>query len=605
MKKIFYKYSNKSRIISVILVMCLCSCEKYLDMAPEVEITDAEVFSTFARYQGFVEDMYQAIPDYTRSRYNLTNFNWSNDVVHPQGQAANYHFERGNYWNWTNNNYNHFNGIANSNVNNQGEEAANPNRRRGYWRNGWRGIRIANIAIENIDLLQGTQEERNLILGQAYFFRAFFHFNILRCWGGVPYVDKVFLPADNLNWPRLSYLETAQRVAEDLEKAAELLPKSWDETTAGQVTAGGNAGRLTKGAAYGFLGKNWLYAASPLMNGMETGDYSSYNTELAKKAADAFGKLLQLAIEGYYGLHKWSEYRLNFWTITGESLIGKEWVWGHPHNKGSRYAQGEHLLTALGGNNSGYGAPTLELVNKFGMENGLPIDEADSGYDPNNPWIKRDSRFYYSIITDGQPILYYTASSNADYYAQFYTDGKHRINAKTGFGQKKFLGEGANNKDQKWSANNYIFMCPYMRLAHVYLMYAEAVNEGYGGPDGKAQGSTMSAAEAVNFVRARANVPPVDARFLASKDVFRDVIRTETGVEVCLENHQWYDYRRWYIAHLPENLSKTGLNFDKGHTYYTPFKYIDISFDKGKHYWLPFSREEAALYPEYYQNPGW
>jgi hypothetical protein len=290
--------------------------------------------------------------------------------------------------------------------------------------------------------------------------------------------------------------------------------------------------------------------------------------------------------------------------MTNESLIGKEWVWGHPWYRNSRYAFGEHLLEDLGGNNNGYCPPTLELVSKFGMANGLPIDEAGSGYDPADPWKNRDPRFYYSLVLDGEKILHYTTAYPADTYAQLYVNGKHRKNATTGFGPKKFLGEGANKLDVRWG-NSYTFMVPYMRLAHAYLMYAEAANEGYGSPDGKSPGGVMSAKEAVNFVRARAGGPVVDSRFLTSKEKFRNAIRNEIGVEVCLEAHQWYDYRRWYIAHLPENRTKTGLEYDGNHTYFTPVKMAEILFDPGKHYWLPFSRSEAALYPEFYQNPGW
>lgn len=602
MNNTFFKRSRF--VVMFALLVLLFSCKKYLDQAPEAVITEAEVFGTFPRYQGFVEDMYQSIPDVTRSRYNVSNWNYSNDVYGILAQTMSYWFQRGDYWKWTNNTYTYFNGSDSPRINNQGSENTAENRRNGYWVNGWQAIRKANIAIQNIDMMQGTAEERNLILGQAYFFRAFFHFNILSCWGGIPYVDKVLSPEDKLDWPRLSYKQTAERIAEDLEKAAELLPKSWDETTTGQ-SLGSNAGRVTKGAAYGYLGKNWLYAASPLMNGMETGDYTSYNMELAKKSADAFNELLKLANEGYYGLHSWENYHQNFWTMTaGENLIGKEWVWGHPYYKNSRTQYGEHLLTVLGGTNAGYAPPTLELVNKFGMATGLPIDVAGSGYNADKPWEGRDPRFYYSLVLDGEKIIHYSTNFPADTYAQFYVGGKHRINASTGFGQKKFLGIGANNKDQKWGGN-YVFMVPYMRLAHAYLMYAEAANEGYGGAEGRSPGGVMSAREAVNFVRARANVPAVAAQFSSSQGVFRDAIRNEIGVETCLEGQQWFDYRRWYIAHLPENRTKTGLEYDKAHTYFKPVKMAEILFDPAKHYWLPFTREEASLYPEFSQNPGW
>lgn len=592
------------KYILILFILCLgiSSCEDYLDVAPETVISDQEVFGTFLRYQGYVEDLYQCLPDWTRSQYNIMNWNWSNDIVSSQVQYFSYYVETGNYWQWTNNTYCNFLGRNAEQVNQLSGTRA------GVWRNGWRGIREANIAIQNIDMLQGTQEEKNLILGQAYFFRAFLHFQIMTCWGGVPYVDKVFTPDDKLDWPRLSYLETAIRVNEDLEKAAELLPASWDETAAGKATLGGNRGRVVKGACYAYMGKNWLYAASPLMNGTETGDYS-YNTELAGKAAVAFDKLLKLADSGYYGLHSWADYRKNFWTVTNESLIGKEWVWGVPWYYTSRYCHGEMMLTELGASaGSGYGAPTLELVNKFGMANGLPIGEADSGYDPANPWANRDPRFGYSIIVDGEQILFTPngqAAAPNDIYAQFYLNGRHRDQGTTGFGQKKFLPPGRNSKDnQGWNSNNFVMTVPYMRLAHAYLMYAEAANEAYGGANGKAPGG-ISAVEAVNIVRNRAGVPPVDARFVGSKEVFRNVVRNEIGVETCLENHQWYDYRRWYIAHLMENRTKTQLDYDKEHTYFTPVVARTILFNVPMHYWLPFQKTEAALYPEYYQNPGW
>jgi hypothetical protein len=599
------KHFLKAYLIVLILGLSISSCEEYLDQAPEIGITDNEVFGTFQRYQGFVEDIYQQIPDVTRGKWNVNNWNWSNDIIQGESQSYVTYFEAGNSWQWTNGTNGNLLGTTTPRINNQGSEGNNTNNRSGTWRNGWRGIREANIAIQNIDLLQGTEEEKNLILGQAYFFRAFFHFQIIACWGGVPYVDKVFTPDEKLDWPRLSYLETAKRINADLEKAAELLPVSWDETIVGKATVGGNTGRVTKGACYGYIGKNWLYAASPLMNGMETGGYTSYNTELAGKAAVAFNKLLKLADQGIYGLHSWADYRKNFWTVTLESLIGKEWVWGHPYYRPSNNNWGEQILLELGGTANGYGSPTLELVNKFGMANGLPIDAVSSGYDPKKPWTNRDPRFYNSIIIDGEKILHFTTNYASDTYAQFYLNGRHRVSAKTGFGQKKFLPQGRNKLDNKyWSSTNFVMMVPYMRLAHAYLMYAEAVNEAYGGPNGKAPAG-ISAVEAVNIVRARAGVPVLDARFLTSKEVFRNAVRNEIGVETCLENHQWYDYRRWYIAHLMENRTKSQLDYDKNHTYFTPVVQRTILFDQSKHYWLPFERKEAALYPEYYQNPGW
>lgn len=600
MKLLFSFQKNKKTLyaLAALLLLQATSCESYLDVAPEVAVSEKDVYGDFTRYQGFVEEMYQSLPDLSRGRFSLANWNWSNDVLGRQFQTLAARFESGDYFRWDSKDYSPFKGYP---------DEPNDNRvtgdvRRGTWDDGWYGIRLANLAIENIDLMEGTQEERNLILGQAYFFRGYFHFAIMAAWGGIPYVEKAFSPNDELDLPRLSYLESAKHVAKDLEKAAELLPVSWDETVVGKKTLGGNTGRLTKGAAYGFLGKNWLYAASPLMNGTVTGSYT-YEPELAKKAADAFNKLLKLADQGHYALESWPDYHRNFWSLDGTVPHGKEFIWGNPIYTNSRYAWGEHLLQQLGGNNSSYFPPTLELVNKFGMASGLPIDETDSGYDANNPFKNRDPRFDYSIVVDREQMLFYTTAFPADTYAQFYVGGRHRAQAETGFGQKKFLGRGANSRDARWGSN-YYFQVPYMRLAHVYLMYAEAANEGYGGPNGAAPGG-ITAVEAVNIVRRRATVPNLDARFLTGKERFRLAVRNEIGVEMCLESHQWYDYRRWYIGHLLENRTKTALNYDKNWTYFEPKILTTIEFDQTKHYWLPFRQGDASLYKEFYQNPGW
>jgi len=596
MESVFYP-GKRIWILSVLIPM-LFSCEKYLDVAPEVAVSESDVYGDFTRYQGFVEEMYQSLPDLSRSQFNQSNWNFSNDILGRQFQYQVTRWETGGYTFWTDTRYSPFQGFTNAPNDNSAIGAV----RRGIWDDGWYGIRVANLAIENIDKMTGTEEERNLILGQAYFFRAYFHFAIMTAWGGIPYVDRALTPTEKLDLPRLNYLESAVKVDEDLQTAVTLLPNSWDETTAGKKTLGGNTGRVTKGVVYAYIGKNWLYAASPLMNGVVTGRYE-YNTELAQKAAVAFGEVLKLADAGYYSLESWAQYSDNFWRMDGSVPHGKEWIWGNPIYGNSRYTWGEHLLQQHGGNATSYLPPTLELVNKFGMANGLPITEPDSEYDPKNPFAGRDPRFDYSIVVDRERILFYTTAYPTDTYAQFYVGGRHRSNAETGFGQKKFLGKGANGRDGRWG-NNYYFQVPYMRLAHVYLMYAEAANEGFGGPAGAAPGG-LPAAQAVNIVRARAMVPEVDERFLTGREVFRNTIRNEIGVEMCLEGHQWYDYRRWYVAHLVENRTKTALNYDEKWTYFEPSVLRTITFDPAKHYWLPFRQDDASLYKEFYQNPGW
>lgn len=598
MKTKYMHFLNPRWLLLVGLVL-ITSCEKYLDKAPEAGIDQSDIFEKFTTYQGFVEEMYQCIPDETLGQNAFANWNWGDDVYLGYSSSLSRQFDNGNSLAWASVRAGGNPFVGNiSSVNNEAKGT------KGYWTNGWYAIRLANIAIQNIDqLVDVTDEERDLILGQAYFFRGYFHFEILRAWGGIPYIETVFTPTSELKFPRLTYAETAAKVTADLEKAAELLPDDWDNITAGASTVGYNTGRITKGIALGHLGKNLLYAASPLMNGTATGNYT-YDEELCKSAADAFAKVIKIADEGVYVLEPWARYFTNFYNTDRTRPIGKEIIFNNPIYLFKRYDYGEMTLTNLGGWGL-YASPTQNYVENFGMANGLPLDATGSGYDPANPWANRDPRFYYNIHIDGEKQVKNTV--NADTYTQFYTGGRHRNpnNCMTGYGHKKFKDVLTFNQWDNgwgsWSPQTYFFECPNMRLADIYLMYAEAVNEAYG-PSGRVPGG-ITAIEAVNIVRTRATVPNVDARFF-TKDASREIIRQERAVELAFEGHRWYDIRRWYVAHLPKYKEKYALDFDKNHTYFNRTLLITTVFEL-KHYWLPFENSQVTLYPEFKQNPGW
>lgn len=594
-----YRKILNPRWLFLIWISLFASCQKYLDKAPEAVINQGDIFKNFTTYQGFVEDMYQDIVDVTLGPNAFANWNWGDDVYLGYTSSLSRQFDNGNSLAWSN-----VTAGGNPFVGNISSVDNIAKGQKGYWNNGWYGIRTANMAIQHIgELVDATEEERNLILGQAYFFRAYLHFEILRAWGGIPYIETVFSPTDKLNLPRLTYAETAAKITEDLKRAAALLPDDWDNIPAGQKTVGLNKGRITKGICYGYLGKNLLYAASPLMNGVETGSYT-YNEDLCKQAADAFMEVIKLHNQGVYALEPWNKYSTIFYRTDGTRPLGKEIIFSNPIYLFKRYDYGEETLTNLGGWGL-FASPTQNYVKYFGMANGLPIDEADAGFNPANPWTNRDPRFYYNIHIDGEKQVKNTV--NADTYTEFFTGGRHRnpSNCMTGFGTKKFKDVLTFNQWDngwgEWSPQTFFRECPKMRLADIYLMYAEAVNEAYG-PTATTPGG-LTAVQAVNIVRTRATVPDVDPRFF-TKDKFRETIRRERAVELAFENHRWYDIRRWYVAHLPQYKDKLALDFDKGHTFFNEFVLISTAFDL-KHYWLPFSNSQVTLYPEFKQNPGW
>jgi hypothetical protein len=595
-------YSLKKTALFAFGMITLLSCEKYLDKAPEANITENEVFNKFRSYQGYVENMYQSIIDLaTRDADGLSCWNWGDDVIVSSSYRMDGNFvDNGDYMGVTyNTNISPFFG--------QRDTQNGTRRRKGYWDNGWLGIRNANLAIENIDKCSDcTIEQKNLLLGQAYFFRGYFHFEILRAWGGVPYIDKVFEPTQELKLPRLSYQETAAKITEDMKKAAELLPANWDQTETGKQFVGQNRLRITKGAAYGYMGKNLLYSASPLMNGVTTGNYV-YDAALCKEAAKAFFEVIKLADADVYQLEAWNKYSDNFYKVDRTVPHGKEIIFTNPIYGNCRYEYACFFLNTHGGWGV-YSSPTENYVENFGMANGLPLTESDAGFNPLKPWDNRDPRFYYNILKHNDPLVVNTSGvPAADVKAALQVGGRHRSsgNSISGYGMKKFHPVDWNKFDNVQRIGDAYFQVPKMRLADIYLMYAEAVNEGYGPslvPADIAGG--LTAVAATNIVRTRANVPNVDSRFLASKETFREILWKERAVELAFENHRWYDLRRWFVAHELKYREKYSLNFDANLTSFTKSLYVTKVFDM-KHYWLPFQTTQATLYSDFKQNPGW
>lgn len=126
------------------------------------------------------------------------------------------------------------------------------------------------------------------------------------------------------------------------------------------------------------------------------------------------------------------------------------------------------------------------MVDMYETKKGLPIDDPDSGYDPMNPWAGRDPRLLQTILVDG---VKWVATSNispaADAYVQLYSAGGSGAgNGKdmnsgsgslTGYLIRKYIPYKANKFDKQTS--NYQFGIPFIRLAEMYLIYAEAINE--------------------------------------------------------------------------------------------------------------------------------
>src|SRR5690606_16940863 len=197
-----------------------------------------------------------------------------------------------------------------------------------------------------------TQEERNLIKGQLLFFRGWFHHRLMEYFGGIPYINYALPNDEKLTLPRLNYHDCADLAAADFREAADLLPINWDNTAAGRRTLGKNQLRINKIMALAYLGKNYLWAGSPLMNYSVTGN-RNYEAEYCKKAADAFGELLALVEGGQtqYQLLTFDKIHNNFYTMNQNWALpgGTEAIFRGPYSSGNdtHYGTSKQFMPSL------------------------------------------------------------------------------------------------------------------------------------------------------------------------------------------------------------------------------------------------------------------
>ena len=631
-------------LMGVMGVMGLASCTDYLDKEERSIIDASQPYLNFRNFQGFVEELYTAMPIMTGHQYHSAwNFG-EDDYWEPQEsrQLPNA-IDQGNYWGWNECFYSYFKEKQGGMNTGTPERMINDVSTKGYlYGLCWFGIRKANIGIANLDkLVDATQEEKNLIAGQLYFFRAWNHFMLMQYWGGLPYIDVVLDANSVFNLPRLSYQATAEKAAEDFQKAADLLPIDWDQTAAGKATLGKNAVRINKVMALAYKGKDLLWAGSPMMNQESTGN-ATYNADFCKRAADAFAEALKICEEtGRYELADWDHYQEIFYTYKQNKLNGLKEVlfW-------------ENMATCHIGvwrwnlvndwrppliNNSGIKCyPAANYTDYFGMANGLPIPDitkpdAASGYNPEYPYKDRDPRFYYNFIydavktvLDGSKILKDGLPDERKQYASLYEGGLYRTDTPskcvfTGYMNKKFTSQYMNDFDDYKEGT--VLVMPLMRLADVYLMYAESAAAGYGSATASASGYSLSAVGAIDKVRARAGVAGVDSKFLGSVDDFMSEVRRERAVELSFEGHRFTDLRRWLLLDKAPYNKKTAVYFDRAADQSDKDRYanpkenhvlnlrevvlVERKYSLPKHNWFPFPQKDVQMYPEFAQNPGW
>ena len=633
MTRIISKYKSACLALALGCSLALTtSCTDYLDKSPESDVSPEAAFKNFKNFQGFTEELYLCIPDFSKS-YWTTCWNWGEDDIQAVGfdYLMGYKVDQGDFWGWQK----EFDGWGACFMD-QGDTfaplAPDGRFKRGLWKAAWYGIRKANLGLENMDLMAAaTQEEKNTIKGQLLFFRGWLHFQLMQYFGGLPYIDHAIAADQPMTLPRETCQACAEKAAKDFREAAELLPIDWDKSSVGRNTLGKNGFRINKITALAYEGKSLLWAASPLVKNCDdkmnvNGNASTYDydTNYAQQAAEALGELLALVETGQtqYKLVDFADYSDLFYTWN-KNMLPPGSTENILRDIPADAWQNSHfgVFTEFGGSilTGGKAAsqPTANYVNYYGMKNGLPLDDPESGFDPTHPWKNRDPRFYHDIVYDGVKVVEGAIEPDANRYANLYTGGTYRddINeSRTGYLLYKFIPMIANNYDMGSTYNKLYIDVPYLRLADCYLMYAEAC-AAVGGATAKAKCS-LTALDAVNKIRERAGVAGVAAKFTGNKDKFMDEVRRERAVELAFEGHRFNDLRRWLLLDKAPYNIKTSQEFVRAgefdpknpqNTEVSGFKEKTIltRHFTSKHWWMPLKKKDTSIYPEMFQNPGW
>lgn len=609
-----------SILILSMAMLCSTGClNEYLDKAPDAGLTDTEVFSKYANFKNYFYSVYGGSNFNIRCHYPLHWCMNSQKVTLEEltdmcdksriQRSQSIKLGNGSDATWLIGYM-----TADSNYPNNAKVP-----------NTWKSIRVCNMAIDKASEIQDcTEAERNDLIGQAYFVRAFCHFELFRLYGTIPYVDKVLGANDEWDITPDDDYEFLKKCAADYQTAYEYFDKAGvvrrDPASGAGNLADANQDKPNGVAALAMKGRVLLYAASPLNN--PSGDVKRW-----EEAAEANAVALNTALANGYTLLTKANYSKNFYG----NRYTNEQLWAYSTGSTTNYNSATiQSFVGYPFSNNAYSAsqcPTQNFVDKFETADGWPLNTeaqraaatAAGKYNEQDPYTNRDPRFENAVVYNGCTFQGYSPASiyvNEDgskpsgsllAYPQSASDGV----SETFYYERKRTGALSNKGNQ-----NVLLTDPIIRLAEVYLNYAEAANEAWG-PDGKSASATLTAVEAVNVIRERVEMPEVLAEYCGTKDVFRDRIKNERTVELCFEgNHYFCDIRRWKDAPEIGRSTLYGMRATKvavSSQYPTGFRYErfalpanrQIAWKNDGMYWFRFQDSDLLKMSNYTPKMDW
>ena len=440
-------------------------------------------------------------------------------------------------------------------------------------------------------------------LNELRFLKAFYHYELVKRYGGVPIVDKKLdvNDPDDLHLlqhaKRNTFEECIDFIVGECDAVAPLLPTAYE---------GAELGHITRGTALALKSRVLLMAASDLYN--QPGNTNPYIGYISGNRSDRWAAAAAAAQEvidlNLYDLHtSYSELFL----LPASNTTCKEAIWGRRTSPTRNMELYNYPIGYNGGQTST--CPSQDLVDAYEMKDGTLFDWNNAAH-AAAPYANRDPRLKFSILTNGD-----TWCGREVEIWEGGQDGLPRQYAsKTGYYLKKFLHD---NQDLVGSSASTTRVWHFFRYGEILLNYAEAANR-CGGPDYTVPGAIypLTAVDALNKIRARAGVGMPDVNTtLAARGLSLDqtnletLILNERRVELAFEDFRWFDARRLMKAPAALGGPIHGVRVVKGtHTpyVYTPFVVEQRVFNSASMYFYPIPQSEISKSNgEMVQNPGW
>ena len=419
---------------------------------------------------------------------------------------------------------------------------------------------------------------------EARVLRAYFFFELARRYGDIA-MPLTMLTAEEANTiAKTPFDEVIDFIVSECDECAAKLPTAKDY----QGMLDQEVGRVTNGFALAVKTKALLYAASPLHN--PSGDRAKWKSAAA--AAKEIMDLNQFKLDPEEKANNGSSPEVIFAISRSESQSFER------YNFPVRFTEGER--TSMAGT-----FPSQSLVDAFQTANGYDItltsagwETADPSFDITKPYEGRDPRFARTILANGMSFkgsVIETYVGGKDYSAT-----RTELGTCTGYYLRRYIQESTSFTPEATVTNKHQWIV--YRYAEAILTYAEALNEYLGSPTATDGEFPMSALEALNLIRANAEMPDVT---VTSQSAFREAVRREWRVEFAFEDHRFWDIRRWGIAQsVMDQLEGVEIT-RSGNTYSYSRKVVESRTWSDKMNLYPIPQAETFNNPNLTQNTGW